>query len=292
MTAQVTSAVLIAGPTASGKSAFALQWAKRLGGVVINADAMQVYGDLRVLTARPSPEEMEGVPHLLYGHVDGAEAYSVGRWLEDMRGALKNGRVPVIVGGTGLYFDALLRGIAEMPSVPDEVRAHWRARSLAEPVADLHAELARRDPDMAARLRPSDPQRIVRALEVLEGTGRSLAHWQRQMSAPMVDEASAVRMVLAPERDVVRARIAVRFHRMMEEGALEEVRLLAARGLPVDAPVMKALGVAPLAAHLRGACALEEAVTLSITGTAQYAKRQMTWFRGRMKGWSGPQDPP
>ncbi len=278
--------ILIAGPTASGKSALALEIAERLGGTVVNADSMQVYRDLHVLTSRPPAEDAARVPHLLYGHVDGAEAYSAGRFLTDAARVIAEARAPLIfVGGTGLYFDSLTKGISTVPPVPEAIRIHWRERARAEPAESLHAELRARDPEMAARLRPSDTQRLVRALEVLDATGLSLARWQEQDGTPLIGPGEGTRIVLTPERPVLRERIARRFAQMMEEGAMDEVRALLARDLAPDLPVMKAIGVRPLAQYLLGTMDKNEAVDRAITETRQFAKRQETWFRNRLGDW-------
>ena len=245
-------AILIAGPTASGKSALALALADALGGVVINADSMQVYRDLRVITARPTPQDEAHVPHRLYGHVDAAENYSVGRWLGDVRPVLDEvreaGRVPILVGGTGLYFKVLTQGLSAVPPTPAEVRASVRARLDAEGTAAVHAELLRRDP--STQVRPGDRMRIARALEVIEATGRSLAEWHRAGLPRTLDPSRAVTVFLAPERDELRARIDARFDAMLSAGALDEVRALAARKLDPLLPAMKAHGVPWLIRHL------------------------------------------
>ncbi len=288
--------MLIAGPTASGKSAVALAVAEAVGGVVVNADSMQVYRDLRVLTARPAPEDEARIPHRLYGHVDGSEPYSVGRWRADMADVLQrsiqrphvlnqNPPLPVIIGGTGLYFAALAGELADVPPVPEEARTHWRARGLAEPPEALHAELARRDPVMAARLRPTDPQRIIRALEVIDGLGRSLAEFQAGEGEGLIDPAKTIRVVLEVEPEALRGRIDARFDGMMEAGALEEARALTERRLDPALPIMKAHGMPWLAAHLRGEMGLDEAITRAQGDTRRYAKRQRTWFRQRMTEW-------
>lgn len=284
-------AVLIAGPTASGKSRLAMRLAAERGGVVVNADAMQVYRDLSVITARPSPADEAAVPHALYGTVDAACAHSVARWLDDAAAAIADaraaGRVPVVVGGTGLYLAALTEGLSPVPPVPAAVREHWRARQQHESAPALHAELARRDPQMAARLRPSDPQRIVRALEVVDATGRSLADWQRRRGEPVLPLGPGVEAIrLAPERGRLRAAIATRFEAMMDAGAMDEVRALAARGLDPALPAMRALGVTPLMAHAAGALSREVAVSRAVTQTRQYAKRQDTWMRNRFARWT------
>jgi tRNA dimethylallyltransferase len=282
-------AILIAGPTASGKSGLALLLAEQVGGVVINADSMQVYRELRILTARPTPEEEARSPHALYGFVGGAEPYSAGRYAVDAARAIAqardSGRVPIIVGGTGLYFKVLLDGLSPVPMIDPEVRAYWRAEAAHMPAPELHAILARRDPVMAARLMPTDPRRIVRALEVLESTGRSLADWQRAPGEPVLAEDETVRLLVLPDRALQGQTIDARFDAMMRAGALEEVRALVALGLSQELPIMRALGVAPLAAHVAGNLALEQAVALAKTETRQYAKRQLTWHRRNMITW-------
>ncbi len=281
--------ILIAGPTASGKSALALALAQKHDGVVINADSMQVYRDLRILTARPTPEDEALLPHRLFGMVDGAKAFSVGHWLEAVGGAITGahgaGRTAIVVGGTGLYFKALLDGLSPMPDVPDDVRAHWRLQGELLSGPELHALLAKRDPLMAERLRPSDSQRLVRALEVVEATGRSLADWQSEPGQPLIDAVQARCLVVDPPRDDVYQRIEVRFERMIEAGALGEVAVLRDRQLSGVLPVMRALGVPALLSHLDGACALETAIERCKTETRRYAKRQFTWLRGHMQSW-------
>jgi tRNA dimethylallyltransferase len=283
-------AILIAGPTASGKSAAALAVAERLGGVVINADSMQVYADLRVLTARPGPAEEARAPHALYGFHPARDAYSVGRWLADARGAIADAesenRIPVITGGTGLYFKALLEGLSPVPDIPETIRKRWRDKARDADPSALHALLAERDPPMAERLRPSDPQRIVRALEVVEATGKSLADWQNEPGEAVLTETEVARVVLTPERDWLAKRIDVRFAAMIADGALDEVRALHDQQLSPDLPVMRALGVADLIAYVHGDCSLEEAETRVRTQTRRYAKRQMTWTRRNMIAWN------
>jgi len=282
-------AILIAGPTASGKSALALVLAERLGGTVINADSMQVYRDLHIITARPSPEEEARVPHRLYGHIDAAQCYSAGRWLEEVRAALAEtahaGRVPILVGGTGLYFKLLTTGLAAVPPIPADLRAAVRARLAAEGAQKLHAELERRDPGSAARLHASDRSRIVRALEVLDATGRPLSAWHDENAAPVLDPDHAVKVFLAPDRSVLRARIEARFDTMLTAGALAEVRALAARQLDPLLPAMKAHGVPWLLRHLRGEITVEEAALEAKADTRRYAKRQFTWFRNQLPDW-------
>jgi tRNA dimethylallyltransferase len=279
-------AVLIAGPTASGKSALALQLAERLNGTIVNADSMQIYRDFRVLTARPTPEEESRAPHLLYGDVDAAEHYSVGRWLADASRALSEaeraGRLPIFVGGTGLYFRALTWGLSSMPPVPDAVRAKIRGEADNVAAAELHARLAARDPATAAKLRPSDRQRIIRALEIFEATGRPLAEWQASPGKPLIEPAHAISVFLAVERTELRRRIDARFDKMLTEGALEEVRAFAARKLDPALPAMKAHGAPWLMKHLAGEVSLEAAANEAKADTRKYAKRQETWFRHQL----------
>jgi tRNA dimethylallyltransferase len=282
--------VLIAGPTASGKSALALALAERLGGVIVNADAMQVYRDLRIITARPSPDEEARVSHRLYGHVDAADNYSVGRWLTDAQAALvaanREHWRPIFVGGTGLYFKALTHGLTAVPPIPGEVRAALRTRLQREGAEALHGELARRDPATGRQIRPADGVRIVRALEVLVATGRSLHDWHRDGMKPMVDPACAVKVFLDVPRDELYRRIDARFDAMLAAGALAEVQRLAARGLDPLLPAMKAHGVPWLRRHLAGEMSLAEAAAEGKRDTRHYAKRQATWFRHQLTDWS------
>ena len=282
-------AILIAGPTASGKSGAGLELAARFGGTIINADSMQVYRELRLLTARPSEADEARVPHRLYGTMSAAQAYSVGRWLGDVARAMaeaqREGRLPILVGGTGLYFKALTEGLAPVPDIPAEIRSHWRERSDELGRDALHAELAARDPNMAARLGPADPQRIVRALEVIDATGVSLAEWQGGNAAPLLAPDDALRLVIAPERQPLYAAIDARFNRMIEQGALDEVRALLDLELDPGLPAMRAHGVRELAAYLSGALTREEAVAKAKTESRRYAKRQMTWLRRFMADW-------
>jgi tRNA dimethylallyltransferase len=283
-------AILIAGPTASGKSALALTVAERHRGTIINADSMQVYRDLRVITARPSEAEAQRVPHRLYGHVEAAENYSVGRWCQDASAALDEagqaGRVPILVGGTGLYFKALTQGLSAVPPTPPEIRAVVRARCDAEGAAALHTELARRDPVMAARLKPGDRMRIARALEVLEATGRSLADWHRDGLPAILGPDEALKIFLDVDRAELSRRIDARFDAMLEAGALDEVRALSAQGLDPMLPAMKAHGVPWLRRHLAGEIGLETATEGGKQDTRRYTKRQVTWFRHQMPGWT------
>jgi tRNA dimethylallyltransferase len=285
----LTHAILIAGPTACGKSALALAIARRLGGVVINADSMQVYRELSVLSARPAPDALARAPHALYGFVSGAEAYSAGRYEADAAAAIGAARaaglVPVIVGGTGLYFKVLLEGLSPVPAIPRQVRSHWRRVAAGRPAPELHALLAAQDPEMASRLAPTDPQRIVRALEVLSATGRSLADWQRQPGRPVLRQGETTRLLVLPDPEAHGRAIEARFDAMIREGALEEVRGLLALGLSEELPIMRALGVAPLSAYLGGRLAFAAAVAAAKTDTRHYAKRQRTWLRRHMSAW-------
>jgi tRNA dimethylallyltransferase len=283
-------AVLIAGPTASGKSALALALAERLGGVIINADSMQVYRDLKIITARPRADEEARVPHRLYGHIDAAENYSVGRWLRDAETVLAEAeagrRLPIFVGGTGLYFKALTRGLAAVPPIPPQIRDALRARLVEKGPHALHLLLQERDSASAARLLPGDGVRIVRALEVLEATGRPLSEWQQTGKPPLIDPASAVQVFLTPERAELYRRIDARFDAMIKAGALEEVRAVDARALDPRLPAMKAHGVPWLRRHLAGEITLAEAIEGAKKDTRHYSKRQLTWFRNQMPGWA------
>ncbi|MEJ0093582.1 MAG: tRNA (adenosine(37)-N6)-dimethylallyltransferase MiaA [Methylocella sp.] len=280
------SAILIAGPTASGKSALALRIALASDGVLINADSMQVYRDLPILTARPGLEDEARAPHRLFGHVDGAVNHSVGLWLEDARIALaearQSGRTPIFVGGTGLYFKALTQGLSDIPAVPDEVRARLRSEAAGVSPARLHAQLASRDPLMAARLRPTDPQRVLRALEVFEATGQSLASFQGFRTPPLLDMMDARPIFLTLERDALTRRINQRFRAMLDAGALQEVSRLRERHLDPALPIMRAHGVPHLIAHLNGEISLSEAAELAERDTRAYAKRQHTFARHQL----------
>jgi tRNA dimethylallyltransferase len=279
-------AVLIAGPTASGKSALALELAQMTGGVVINTDSMQVYRDLRILTARPTPDEEAQAPHRLYGHVDAAVNFSAGAWLDDaakiLAAARAENRLPIFTGGSGLYFKALTRGLSAVPPIAAEVRDSVRARLERDGVEALHAELAQKDPVSAERLKPRDRTRVARALEVVEATGRSLTDWHREGLPPLLppDQFSAV--FLAPEREELYARTDARFDAMLAAGALEEVARLAARKLDPQLPAMKAHGVPALMRHLQGEITRDEAAETGRADTRHYAKRQFTWFRHQL----------
>jgi tRNA dimethylallyltransferase len=281
--------ILIAGPTASGKSGLALALAEKRNGVIINADSMQVYRELRVLSARPSQEDEARAPHELYGFVSGSEAYSAGRYAVDAKAAIAEarlaGKTPIIVGGTGLYFKVLLEGLSPVPEVDPDARAYWREQATQRPSAELHALLALRDPEAAKRVMPTDPQRIVRALEVFDSTGRPLSEWQRLPGDPVLAEADTVRLAVFPDRDTVVQAIDNRFDAMLEDGALDEVRTLLSLGLSWELPIMRALGVAPLAALVEGRASRESAAAEAKAETRQYAKRQLTWLRRNMISW-------
>ena len=257
---------------------------------------MQVYRDLRVITARPTAKEEQRVPHRLYGRVDAAENYSAGRWRADAVAALETtrryGRAAIVVGGTGLYFNVLTRGLAAVPPIPAEIREGVRARLASDGVTALHNELNERDPAAAARLMPGDRARITRALEVMLATGRSILDWHQEGNAASVDTARAAKVFLMPERDELLSRIDARFDAMMAEGALEEVRALAARNLDPELPAMKAHGVPWLLRHLRGESGLEDAMEGAKRDTRQYTKRQATWFRNQLPdfAWVEPQN--
>jgi tRNA dimethylallyltransferase len=289
-------ALLIAGPTASGKSALALALAENTDGIVINTDSMQVYRDLRIITARPTPDEEARVPHRLYGHVDAAINYSAGSYVDDAASILAEarrvGRLPIFIGGTGLYFKALTRGLSAVPPVAAEVRDAVRARLERDGVEALHAELALRDPEAATRLNLRDRTRIARALEVVEATGRPLADWHREALPPLLTEGDYQALFLTPDRETLYARIDARFDVMLTKGALDEVDALAARGLDPLLPAMKAHGVPALIRYLKGEITRDEAATIGKADTRHYAKRQFTWFRHQLPEfqWLTPEE--
>lgn len=273
--------LLIAGPTASGKSAVALELAARDGGVIVNADALQVFANWRVLTARPSPEEERVAPHALYGHVAAEVAYSVGHWLRDLAPLLASPARAIIVGGTGLYFTALTEGLADIPPSPPEIRAEAEERISAEGAGALLAEL---DAATADRIDPRNPVRIQRAWEVQKSTGRGLAAWQDQTGPPLLPKARALAVVVSAPREWLVPRIEHRFDWMLDDGVLDEARRNAGRWRP-DLPSAKAIGAAEMVAHVRGECDLAEVRDRVVTLTRQYAKRQRSWFRARMSAW-------
>jgi len=282
-------AVLIAGPTASGKSGVGLRLAAELKGEIVNADSMQVYKDLRTVTARPSEADEASCPHHLYGHVPGNEVFSTGRWLaevvpviEDIR---ERGRVPIVLGGTGLYFRALTDGFVEVPGIPEDVRAETRAEVEAIGASAAHQLLVEVDARWAAKVHENDPQRIARGLEVYRATGRALTDWHDAPVQPAL-AMPFLKIVLEPDRAWLYDRIDRRFAKMVEQGALQEVAKLLSLGLAPTLPIMKALGVPELGSHLRGDMALEEAIVLARTRSRQYAKRQSTWFNQQMIAWN------
>ena len=282
--------VLIAGPTASGKSRLALEIARRSGGIVINADALQVYSELQILSARPTGDEVEAATHRLYGHIPAASAYSVGWWIRDVARVLAEARqekrLPIVVGGTGLYFAALTKGLAKVPEVPPSIRTSWRERAAALSTPELHQLLAERSSDEARRIRPSDRSRILRALEVIDATGRTLPAWQDEAAgSAMIDPNRATAIVLSEPRAELYERIDRRFLAMMEAGALTEARRIAAMKLSPDLPVMKSIGLTALLSNLAGETTIDEAIARAQTETRNYAKRQMTWFRNQMHDW-------
>lgn len=281
-------AVLIAGPTASGKSALGIKLAERLDGVVINADSMQVYRDLRVITARPTPEEEAQAPHRLYGHVDAAVNFSVGRYVADAVQVLeeiRDRKLPIFVGGTGLYFKALTEGLSDIPPVPEEIREEVRRESEGLETPELHRLLSERDPETASTLRPSDRLRVQRALEIFATTGRPLVSFHGARQPGPLSDVPVVKLFLAPEREELRRRIDQRFLAMMEQGALDEVKALGERNLDPLLPAMRAHGVPGLLSYLRGEISLDEAITKGQGDTRRYAKRQFTWFRHQLPDW-------
>jgi tRNA dimethylallyltransferase len=282
--------VIIAGPTASGKSALALEIAERDAGCVINADALQVYDCWRVLSARPSDADLARAPHRLYGHVAPETRYSVGQWLRDMAEVLdetaRRGWRPVIVGGTGLYLSALTEGLAEIPAIPKEVSRRFEELLRGGGIEAMRATLAREDPETHARIDLANPMRVQRAWEVLIGTGRGLAEWHATGARPLLPAADTIRIVLMPETALLNRNIERRFHVMLKEGALDEVRAVLTAGWHPQRPSSRALGARELVAHLRGEMTLDAAVAAAVTATRQFAKRQRTWFRGRMADWA------
>jgi tRNA dimethylallyltransferase len=287
---QVTGVVLIAGPTASGKSRLALELASERDGIVINADSMQVYRELRIVSARPAADDEIAAPHRLYGHIGAGTRYSVGAWLADvapvLQQARQEGRTAIVVGGTGLYFKALTEGLVTVPPIPADVRAGIERDTAGTETAELHTMLADSNPEDAAGIRPSDRSRIVRALEVFTATGLSLAAWKRSgTQSPLLHPREVERLVVMPERAELHRRIAARVEAMVHAGAVEEVRALAGLGLDPAMPAMKAIGARELMAHLAGKTSLDEAATAMKTETRRYARRQATWIRNQMGDW-------
>jgi tRNA dimethylallyltransferase len=290
----VRRVLLIAGPTASGKSAAALALAQSFGSTIVNADSMQVYRDLKILTARPAPDEERLAPHRLFGAIDGAVNFSVGQWARAAREVLADiGEGPIIfVGGTGLYFRALTEGLSDIPPVPEAVRAAVRSRAEGRATGELHDELQALDPETAARLTASDRQRILRALEVMASTGRPLASFLGARAKPTLGPREWAGLYLAPDRADLGQRIDARFDAMLARGALDEVAALTRRRLDPALPVMRAHGVPHLAAHLEGRLTLDEAAARSKLDTRHYAKRQFTWARHQLSGfkWVAPEE--
>ncbi|MER9294638.1 tRNA (adenosine(37)-N6)-dimethylallyltransferase MiaA [Mesorhizobium sp. L2C084A000] len=283
---RVKNAILIAGPTASGKSALALDLAEHRGGVIVNTDSMQGYSVLDVLTARPEAADLARAPHYLYGHVQPATAYSTGAWLRDVMKLIDDGtffeRPVIFVGGTGLYFRALAEGISEMPDIPQRVRDRWRYELKEQGAVKLHSLLLREDSAAAMMFKPTDSQRVVRALEVLDASGRSILEWQAERGQPLIDRESARFLVIDPDRAALVARIDKRFDQMLDKGALDEVKRLAALGLDPELPAMKAIGVRELQAAMAGEIGFPEAIERAKIATRQYSKRQTTWFRHQL----------
>ena len=277
------SVLLIAGPTASGKSALAIRQAQARGGIIINADSMQVYKELRLITARPSIEEESLVPHRLFGNISGADDFSTAVWLAQAENEIKscwdNGQLPIICGGTGLYFMALEQGLAKLPAIDPAIREKWRNFE-----GNLHAELEMRHAESAARLNAADRQRLTRSLEVFESTGKPLIKWQKQaQNESILQGANIERVFMNVPREEIYARAEARFDQMLEQGAVAEIRSLP--DIDPAQPLMKAIGVPELLAHLKGEITLDEARIKTKTATRNYIKRQMTWFRGQMKAW-------
>lgn len=282
-------AILIHGPTASGKTALAIEVARRLGGEVINADSMQVYSDLQVISARPTEEEMAGIPHHLFGYVDAATRYSTGEWLEAARGVLKKlqrrNKHAVIVGGTGLYLLALTQGLSDIPPVPDEIRAEVKAIAEAEGADGLRVRLAPHDPELAERLGSGDRQRLARAYEVWLATGRPLSDFQTERQPPVLKDGEWIGLALTPPRAALYKKIDRRFEGMLMQGAMAEAHALVARGLDPELPVMKAHGMPWLAAFARGEISAEAAAENAKRDTRRYAKRQFTWIGRQFPFW-------
>ena len=281
-------AVLIAGPTASGKSALALGRAQALAGIIVNTDALQVYDGLRLITARPVADDLAAARHELYGFVDPAVRFSTGDWARAaMRIIAEAGNTPLIfAGGTGLYFESLIKGFADVPEIPSSAFAWAEAEVHGLDREGRTRLIAARDPAMKERLKGNDPQRVIRALAVLKATGRSLASYQDETVKPLLQGWILERIVLNPPRDVLRERIAKRFELMLEQGAVAEVEAFLARKLDPSLPAMKAIGVREIGDWIAGRSTREEMIERAITATRQYAKRQRTWFRGRMSDWT------
>ncbi len=280
------SVALIAGPTASGKSALALSFAERTGGVIVNADASQVYRDLSILSARPSPDEETRADHRLFGYIDGAMACSAARWAADAKEEIESahaaGRLPILAGGTGLYIRTLLDGIAPIPQINSAVRQHVREM----PIEDAYAALTLEDPAAATVLNPADKTRVARALEVIRSTGKSALDWRRQRHGGIGERISLHPVILIPDRALLYQCCDARFDAMLSAGAIDEIRALLARDLDPELPVMRAIGVRELAAVIEGRLSMDDAARIAKQATRNYAKRQLTWFRRQPPaGW-------
>jgi tRNA dimethylallyltransferase len=280
------SSIQIAGPTASGKSALAVKLAQLHDGEIINVDSMQIYDTLDVITARPSADELSSVPHHLYGHIQPGTEYSTGHWYDEVRKTISNitsrAKIPVFVGGTGLYFKALNGGLSKIPPIPDDIRSKWRQKLEQEGISVLYDELRKQDPELAQELKPNDKQRISRALEVFETTGQSIRKFQHQTGAPLIDTKHSKKIILMPERPILHDRIKTRFHKMMNEGAIDEVKNILAANINPNHTSIKAIGVREISRYLDGDISLDDAIELSVIATRQYAKRQSTWFRNQL----------
>ncbi|MGJ8563447.1 MAG: tRNA (adenosine(37)-N6)-dimethylallyltransferase MiaA [Alphaproteobacteria bacterium] len=279
--------ICIAGPTASGKSAWAVEVAKKCEGEIINADSMQVYADLQIISARPTEDEMDGVPHHMFGHIDGSARYSTGQWCREVMGVIKEcvsrDKTPILIGGTGLYFRALTVGLAPVPE-PSAEGTSAAQFILDAGIEGLRAEAERVDPVAAARVLGNDPQRLLRIVSVALGTGKSLSAWQAD-TKPMIAAGTWKGAIILPDRAALYEKINTRFDNMMESGGIDEIKKVAARGLSPDLPMMKAIGLPPLLSYLRGELSLEDALFEAKRDTRRFAKRQFTWFRGQSEGW-------
>ncbi len=284
----VKPVILLAGPTASGKSALALHIAQHFNGSIINADSMQVYADLAILSARPTRAEMADIPHHLYGHIAAHAPYNADIWVQDTIRAIntiwRNERLPIVTGGTGLYFKALTEGLSPMPDIPQDIRQSLRDSLKDTGLAALYEQLSEIDPDWAQKVKPTDQQRILRGLEVYHASGRPLSNWQDQPPEPPL-QAQMIKLLLMPDRDWLYQRCDQRFHQMLETGALDEVKKLMTLDIPAAAQVLNAVGVAQLSTYLQGEISLATATRQAQQQTRNYAKRQMTWFRNQMATW-------
>ncbi|MEE8294097.1 MAG: tRNA (adenosine(37)-N6)-dimethylallyltransferase MiaA [Sphingomonadales bacterium] len=285
----IKRAILIAGPTASGKSETALKVAEELNGEIINTDSMQVYKGLDIIVAQPRQTELEKIPHALYGFRDPAKSFSVARWMEEAKKAAdeawENGRLPIFTGGTGLYFKALVDGISDIPEVPEHIRLSLGRRLRNEGLEALYDELQGTDPKIWAQLKPNDKQRILRALCVFEATEKPLSFWQTQEKKPVLEGASLLKIVLQSPPEELNEKILTRLKGMFDRGALGEARAFQEKKLDPSLPATKALGLRPLLKHLAREASTNEALELAVIETRQYAKRQRTWFRNQFQDW-------